>query len=258
MNIIWITDPHFNFLPEGGAEYIGKEFADQNPDSTGCLITGDLSESKDLSLHLSQFVKGYGKDVWYVLGNHDFYGGSVGVSDTIEGACHLTKVGPVKLSESTMLVGDDGWYDATAGNPYWSNVHLGDFDLILNFAGMNQYERIEQAHQLGVRSANRIEQKLRSAAKQSKRVVVAVHVPPWKEASWHEGRMSNDDWLPWFTHVEMGKVIEEVAGEYKDVKFDVFCGHCHSSGFIEVTENVTCSTGKAKYGDPQLAGMIEI
>ena len=257
MNIIWLTDPHFNFLPKMGAEYIGKEFAEQYPDCTGCLITGDISESKDLSVNLSQFVKGFGKKVWYVLGNHDYYGGSVGISESIEAADYLTDMPPVHLSETTALVGDDGWYDATAGTPHWSNVHMSDFDLILDFSGLGKFEVIEKAHQIGIKSAKRIEPKLRAAAKKYKRIIVAVHVPPWKEASWHQGRMSAPDWLPWFTHVEMGKVIEEVSKDFPDVKFDVFCGHSHSGGIVDVSETITCTTGAARYGDPQLAGVIE-
>lgn len=35
------------------------------------------------------------------------------------------------------------------------------------------------------------------------------HVPPFREASWHQGRISDDDWLPHFTCKAVGDVLRE-------------------------------------------------
>lgn len=257
MHLLHLTDPHFNFLPEFGAQYIGEEFKTKYADCDGCLITGDISESKGLAQHIQQFVKGFEKPVYYVLGNHDYYGGKVGESERVMGATYLVDEAVVELSASTALVGDDGWYDATAGAPYWSDIDMSDFHVIEDFIGLGKYERIVKAQDLGMKATRRLEPKVRKAAKSYKKIIVGVHVPPYPEAAWHDGKMSDPNWLPWFSNVEMGKMLNEVAKEYPDVKFEAFCGHSHGGIVHQIKDNVMCTTGAARYGDPQISGLIE-
>ncbi len=256
MKLIWATDLHFNFLPDGGAGFIGEEFSKRGD---AILMTGDLSESKPLELHLSQFVDGFKKPVYYVLGNHDAYGGAVRKGPSVKGAVWLTmQKEPIQLTNDVGLVGDDGWYDGGAGNPYTSNVMMSDFSIIDDFMGLGKDEIIDKVSKLGVLSAKTLEPKLRSAAKSFKTVIVGTHVPPYIGATWHNGKVSNSDWLPWFCNVEMGKMISQVAKDCHNVKFDVRCGHTHSYGVYRPLKNVSVVTGSAQYGDPQIVEVMNV
>jgi hypothetical protein len=76
MRLTWITDPHFNFLPPFGALAFGQYVAKE----TGCdavVLTGDIAESKSLEKASKGFAEGLDKPVYFVLGNHDYYGGSI-------------------------------------------------------------------------------------------------------------------------------------------------------------------------------------
>ena len=76
--------------------------------------------------------------IYFVLGNHDFYRGSVvgtrsALAEMISGSEHLvylSQAGVVELTPSTALVGHDGWADARLGDFDGSEVILNDFLLI--------------------------------------------------------------------------------------------------------------------------------
>jgi Icc-related predicted phosphoesterase len=88
-------------------------------------------------------------------------------------------------------------------------------------------------------------------------IIVVTHVPPYPEASWHEGRMSDSSWLPWFTSLATGKVLDTYAQEYPNKKFIVLTGHSHSPGIVKKYDNLIVYTGRAIYGAPDLAGIID-
>jgi hypothetical protein len=87
---------------------------------------------------------------------------------------------------------------------------------------------------------------------------VATHVPPFKEACWHEGRISNDDWLPRFTCKAVGDLLREAALQRPDRRIDVLCGHTHGAGVAEILPNLIVRTGGAEYGRPELQDVLEI
>ena len=79
-----------------------------------------------------------GKPIYFVLGNHDFYRGSVAgtrsaVAEIVHGSqnlVYLTQAGVVELTPHTALVGHDGWADGRLGDLDGSDVILNDFLLI--------------------------------------------------------------------------------------------------------------------------------
>jgi len=90
------------------------------------------------------------------------------------------------------------------------------------------------------------------------RVVVATHLPPWSSATWHDGRLSNQDWRTYFVSVAVGRVIEDVARRRPDVKFAVLCGHTHGRGVVDLLPNLRCTTGAAEYGSPRVAATFDL
>ena len=81
-------------------------------------------------------------------------------------------------------------------------------------------------------------------------VVLLTHVPPFREACWHLGRTSDDDWLPFFTCHAVGEVIRDCLRQHPERRLTVLCGHTHSAGNCRPAENLEVFTGSAEYGSP--------
>jgi predicted phosphohydrolase len=127
MKLLWVTDPHLNFLSRRARQRFGRALAAHGD---ALLVTGDIAESPSLVRILRDLAGSYAKSVYFVLGNHDFYGSSIvrtgQLAAEISGRrLHwLTRAGAVRLSEETALVGHDGFYDGRNGTPLndWGNL----------------------------------------------------------------------------------------------------------------------------------------
>src|SRR5262249_3953346 len=133
-----------------------------------------------------------------------------------------------------------------------------DYLLIAELAGITKSERLQRLNDLGDQEASRLRDPLREALARYPRVIVATHVPPFKEACWHEGKVSNDDWLPHFTCRAVGEVLREAALAHPEKKIRVLCGHTHGDGAAEILPNLKVVTGGAEYGEPRVQGVIEL
>ena len=85
-----------------------------------------------------------------------------------------------------------------------------------------------------------------------------MHVPPFREACWHDGNLSNDNWAPHFTCVAAGEVLREFAEHHPQKHMTVLCGHTHSSGYVKIRENLEVWTEEAKYGISQVQQVLDI
>ena len=77
-----------------------------------------------------------------------------------------------------------------------------------------------------------------------------THVPPFREACWHRGQISDDDWLPHFACRAVGEVLVEAMAAHPECEMTVLCGHTHSPGEAQVLPNLRVLTGGAEYGRP--------
>jgi hypothetical protein len=91
---------------------------------------------------------------------------------------------------------------------------------------------------------------LEQAAATSAHVVILTHVPPFREACWHEGHVSDEWWLPSFTCRAVGDLVLRVARDHPATRFTVLCGHTHGEGVAEIAANVTAHTQSAWYEQP--------
>jgi hypothetical protein len=82
-------------------------------------------------------------------------------------------------------------------------------------------------------------------------------LPPLREACWHEGQISNDEWAPHFTCKAMGDVLLETMRRHPERQLTVFCGHTHSPGMAQPLPNLTIFTGGAAYGHPTVQRILE-
>jgi Icc-related predicted phosphoesterase len=264
MKLAWLTDLHLNFVDPAVRTQLYTSIRDAGTDAV--LLGGDIGEADSLTHFLEELLQGTGRPVYFVLGNHDYYGASIEfvrqrVATLSDGMWWLPSCGPVYLTERTALVGHDGWADARFGDFFGSPVVLNDFVNIQDLAkcAMNKECLYHELQRLGDESAQFIEYALRIACTERERVILLTHVPPFREACWHEGRLSDDrDWLPHFTCKAMGDAILRVMESFPHRKLIVLCGHTHGSGVAQVAPNIVVKTGGAVYGSPQVQQILEL
>ncbi|MDE3091859.1 MAG: metallophosphoesterase, partial [Chloroflexota bacterium] len=173
-----------------------------------------------------------------VLGNHDFYKGSIaGVRAKV---AQLTKRSPwlhwlsnsgvIELTPQTGLLGHDGWADGRLGNRIRSEVMLNDYFLIQEFIGLGPLRRFAKLSELGDEAARDLKRQLLSAVPRFSNLILRTHVPPFKEACWFEGRISDNDFLPHYTCSAVGDVLIAIMREHSECRLTVLCGHTHGEG----------------------------
>lgn len=262
--IVWLTDIHLNFVEAEVCERLLDEVDAAAPDAV--VISGDIGESQNVERYLSRFAARLTCPVNFVLGNHDFYHSSVpvvraGIGKFCEGAstlCYLTEQKSViELTPNVVLIGHDGWADARLGDYLGSSVFLSDYTLIKELAGHYDLDRRPMLQKLGDEAAAHIRALLPAALARYQHVLLVTHVPPFREACWHEGRLSDDNWLPHFTCKAMGDVMLEVMTDHPTCRLTVLCGHTHGAGETYPVANIEVVTGGAVYGAPSITRIFE-
>ncbi len=261
--IAWLTDLHLNFpMAEELNAFLSKLTALR---ADALLISGDIAESHDVTLYLQKIADAAGSTVYFVLGNHDFYFGSIrAVREQIKELCQrdprlvwLNEAGVVALTQQVGLVGHDGWADARLGDYERSQVMMNDYVLIEEFAGVDKQERWPRLKAQADEAADAIRKTLPQALARYPRVVLMTHVPPFRDACWHEGRVSDDEWLPHFTSKAMGDALLDIMRKYRQRELIVVCGHTHGRGEARPADNIQVLTGGAEYGAPEIQRVFE-
>lgn len=282
MKLTWCTDTHLDFLEgqDGSRAESGFIAPLSQVNCDGFFFTGDVSSAGFLLRHLRILDSRLRRPVYFVLGNHDFWGGDFeGVRRQVRSLCsasknlvYLTDVGHVSLTPRTALVGHDGWYDALHGDPESSGVMMNDWVKISDFfvvsgimpgippwaARPNLGAVVSLSRKAAFAAAEHIREHAAEAAQDHDVVLVATHVPPFLEAHNPEGKSHSDSAVPWYTSKLMGEAILDVAQAYPDVRFEVFCGHTHGGFDCQVAPNVSCHVGESQYGRPGVAGTLQI
>jgi 3',5'-cyclic-AMP phosphodiesterase len=269
--IVWATDIHLDHATEQKR----LEFANKINETQASLmlITGDIANGISLNEHLRELQKRIQIPIIFNLGNHDYYGSSIAkvqewasrISAESDAKIHwIEKRYIVELNKRTCLIGVDGWGDGQLGKPLESKILLNDWDLIAEFKSMNSIRdreaRMRLLKKLGEDSASLMRSLLLKTISDDryKHIYIMTHVPPWKEATWHEGAHSDDSWLPWFSCKSVGDAITDTAKDLNGKKITVLCGHVHGNGHSHITENIEVYTGGAQYKEPCISKVIEI
>ena len=261
--IVWLTDIHLNFLSADEVRQFLDGVVEERPD--GVLLGGDIAEAHDLIDHLKKIAAPQPCPVYFVLGNHDYYRGSIHrVRSDVAELCAttpslvwLTNAKVVELTPDVGLIGDDGWADARLGDYERSMVMLNDYRLIEELAGLGKAERWQVLKRMGDEAAEHVLRVLPLALDAYPQVIFLTHVPPLREACWYEGQISNDEWLPHFTCLAVGQALLKVMRQRPDRKLTVLCGHTHSPGETWPLANLQILTGGAEYGHPRIQQVFE-
>lgn len=114
MRLAWLTDIHLNFLDATER----RRFLDSVKEQADMVaVSGDIGESHDVVKYLQEMEEIVQKPIHFVLGNHDFYRGSIAKTRVEiaelarESKClnYLTATGVIELTPAMAIVGHDGW-----------------------------------------------------------------------------------------------------------------------------------------------------
>ncbi|NTW49054.1 MAG: metallophosphoesterase [Chlorobiales bacterium] len=263
MKAAWLTDIHLNFLKPKQLDALLYSLSQETVDCF--LVSGDIGEADSVVGYLEQMAAILKRPIYFVLGNHDYYGGSIeevrGRVDALQkqkNLIWLNKVDYIGLTKGTALVGHDSWADGRLGDFEGSSVELNDFRYIDELKLWDRSDRLKAMQNLADAAAEHLKRALPMALKDHRHILVMNHVPPFKGACWHQGKPSGDDWLPFFSCKAAGEVLEDVMKKHPDAEMTVLCGHTHGAGECQVLPNLKVVTGGAEYGAPQIQQVVEI
>jgi len=268
--LAWLTDIHLNFVTAPQRcdffEYVLRQGAD------ALLVTGDIAESHLLEAALLEMAGAVQLPIYFVLGNHDFYRGSI--ADTRRAAASLRyrseylfplpDCGIVPLAPGTALMGHEGWGDARLGDFERSEVILNDYLLIedlrhwQDLVTLDRQALQDHLHRLGDESAAHFDAILPEALDRYAQIVVATHVPPFAEVCRHNGRPADEQWLPHFSCDAVGRVLCEHMRRRPERRMLVLCGHTHGDADVQILDNLHVVAGGAEYGRPCVQRVLEL
>lgn len=267
--LAWATDVHLDFLADHEVVNFANKLIEGEPE--GVVITGDISTAQTLVKHLSIIEKVVQRPVYFVLGNHDYYGSGVAeVRATMKELSNMSQylrylpLSPyITLSPGTCLIGHDGWYDAGNGNWKTSGFALTDWTHIKDFAavssgGRNIQQIVSVAQKLAHEGVLHIHNAIKSASRYYKSIVVATHVPPYPETHMFQGKQGDQDAQPWFTSKMLGDMLRDASKAYPDTMFTVLAGHTHGEYSGQIAKNLYVHVGGAEYRQPKLQKIIEL
>jgi Icc-related predicted phosphoesterase len=269
MKLIWCSDIHLDHV--AFPDELGLYLA---PMGDALVITGDISSGLMLRNNLLSLVNSFGKPIYFVLGNHDIWGGSfaeaaadVQDAESIDSKLCWLRRKVVTLAPGVALTGDDGWYDAAYGNAEESQIVMRDWLVISDLSSewdKGEWSFGDRGHfiyvlrKFALQAALRAEESLREAANDHSRVIFATHIPPFKELAERPRDRDNFDWLPWYASKAMGDALLKVAAEFPQVQFEVLCGHTHARGKFAPADNLKARSSKAIYGHPDYEEIIQL
>ncbi len=254
--IAWLTDVHLNFLePPARARFYD---AVNRTEADAVWLSGDIAESPQLLPLLSELEAKLRAPLWFVLGNHDYYFGSIAqVRADVAALCqrlprltYLTTTGVVEAAPGVALVGHDGWADARLGDYERSMIMMNDYKLIAELARVDKAERWPLLRRLGDESAAAARHNLEAALARYERVFLVTHVPPFAESCVYDGRPSSGEWLPHFSCWAMGQMLRSVMAAHPTQTLTVLCGHTHGQAKFLPLPNLVVYTGGAQYSAP--------
>lgn len=260
--LAWVSDIHLDVAQ-------GDSFLTLIEDCRhydGMVISGDIANSTTVEGWLDVLSQQVHKPIWFVLGNHDFYGSSIGcVRARISNFCQtrtsiawLTERDPMPLVADVCILGVDGWGDGRNGDFLATPIRLNDADLIHDFMGLPRIELLRKLMALGADAAERLKEQLASAKECGfNHIIVATHVPPFIDACRHRGQVSTAAWHPDFTCAAVGSILLSFVDSNPAVRVLVLCGHTHGAGDVVIRQNLRVLTAGATYGKPALAGVVE-
>jgi predicted phosphohydrolase len=260
MTLVWLSDIHLDRATPDRIERFIDQLRKTRADAA--ILTGDTAHAVRLVTDLQRVAEALDGPLWFVLGNHDHYGSSVGavrdavlaLGQTTPNAGWLPPAGVVTLPDKRALVGVDGWADGRHGSPLTTPVLLNDDHLIAELARQDSRRaRLVVRRTLADADAVRLATLLDRAASAGHRsILVATHVPPFVEALPPGSRVAHPDWYPVLVSGATGRVLKQFAARHPTIDIEVLAGHSHRHSDTRLAPNLRVRVAEARYGDPRV------
>jgi predicted phosphohydrolase len=251
---LWYTDLHLDKLTPWKKHSFLKLL--KKEESTGLILTGDISNGKQICNDLQLIAEFIECPVYFVLGNHDYHWSSLQeIHEKIRNLCvkfpnliWMTYSGVLHINEEVAFIGIEGWYDAENGNSQYLKL-TPDWFLIEEFRNqLNMEARIAIWRKLAQLSADQMANHLERAIEQKyKSIYLLTHYPPWTSATRDVGTLLEKFWLPYNCNLHLGRAIEKVMEHHKKRHVTVLCGHTHTPVDIRISRNIECRVGPGHY-----------
>jgi predicted phosphohydrolase len=259
MKLIWVSDIHLNFLSKTEREQFYYKLKKSKGDYI--VISGDIAESHNVVELVREMEDAVSVPVYFVLGNHDFYGSSVAsVKRSVKSMGYLGSKQIVALDAYTALVGVDGWGDCRYGDFENSRLVMNDWFYIKDLK-YPYYEGTlkEKLQELADKDARALKRKVMKAIKEGySKIIIVTHVPPFEECCLHAGRKSTPSGLPFYASKIIGETILPLAKKHSNIDFLWLSGHTHSRASFQTYVNMTCKVAQAEYHRPQIEEVIDL
>jgi len=264
MKLIWLSDLHLEFVGAFQFRTFLEQVVAEKPDAV--LITGDISNGRMIEYHLGLLADMVPYPIYFVLGNHDFYLGSIAEVDAlVRTICarhiNLIELGHgeiIPLGKTAALIGHRGWADGRAGVGSRSTVRLNDHQYITDLREPDPHRLFAILNRLGDESADCIRSIAPKALETAQHLFIATHVPPFAEAALYQNKPSDPAFAPHFVNIVMGRAIRDLAREHPDKTITVLCGHTHHRAIYSPASNLKVEVAGAEYHNPQVADILTI
>lgn len=271
--LAWLTGIHLIFTWDPAEQRFDPAYHDlikevRETNADGVLLSGDIAEAPELLRYLRQLESDLtGLPIYFILGNHDFYRGSIdqvreevtAFASNSENLIYLTaSVAPIALTERVGLIGHDGLADGRFGELEWSRAKINDLIYIEELRDADEAKRKETMNGFGDEAANHFRVLLGEAVRRFKTTVLLTHVPPWLPLAIYNDRPCDYEYAPYFASKAAGQAIEDVMRESPSSDVMVLCEHTHCAAEYRPLTNIHALAGLAEYDTPRLQPVIEL
>ena len=81
-------------------------------------------------------------------------------------------------------------------------------------------------------------------------------MPPFREASLYQNKISDPNFLPYFSSKATGDVLRKAANRRPDIQFEVIAGHTHHAAQVHITDNLKVQVQHAEYRSPSFKEIL--
>ncbi|MDB6081301.1 MAG: hypothetical protein JWO53_573 [Chlamydiia bacterium] len=242
---LWLADLHLDAIDPDIRDNFFEKIALEK-EASAILVGGDTADGAASLGYLQKLQKISQKPLYFILGNHDFYGESMAIqkkraSDLAhkeKDFYYLTQRDPIELSPTTALIGHDGWADGQDGALSLSTVCLRDHFEIEELKARSPDELAIVLQELGEEAALEVERKLRKAFQKYQKVIFLTHAPPFREACLYENKVASDLWAPHFVAKAVGDTLKRLLQEFPGKECVVLAGHTHHEANVQILKNL--------------------
>jgi Icc protein len=261
--ITWATDLHLDAA--GADDYQSFITKTKLSGASALLLSGDISNGFRVKQDIVKVREEIGIPIYFVLGNHDYWGqGTVDAfREQISELCNgsdlvflTTHDEPIVLSDTTVLVGHDGWADGKEGDFLNSTIVLRDYSEIGEFSVLSKEPLLKRLNALGEETASVLESRLCSAFDQANEVICVTHPPPFREGCLYDNKKSDDNWAPHFVCQSVGEMLLRLMPQHPTKNVVVLCGHSHHKADHCPLPNLRVRVGHAAYGEPSVQDVL--